>query len=99
MRAGLSIVMFVVLLAVRRSQRRRTPPPSCGVLRQLPVQQLGGDGGHDCPSPGGNGAAAKVLTRGEDDALVRFIAPAKDAGNATLKLGRRPGYSTRDRTR
>jgi outer membrane lipoprotein-sorting protein len=27
-------------------------------------------------------------TRGEDDALVRFIAPAKDAGNATLKLGR-----------
>lgn len=27
-------------------------------------------------------------TRGEDDALVRFIAPAKDAGNATLKLGK-----------
>jgi outer membrane lipoprotein-sorting protein len=27
-------------------------------------------------------------TRGEDDALVRFTAPAKDAGNATLKLGR-----------
>lgn len=26
-------------------------------------------------------------TRGEDDALVRFTAPAKDAGNATLKLG------------
>jgi outer membrane lipoprotein-sorting protein len=24
-------------------------------------------------------------TRGEDDALVRFLAPAKDAGNATLK--------------
>ncbi len=29
----------------------------------------------------------KTWTRGEDDALVRFIAPAKDAGNATLKLG------------
>jgi len=28
-----------------------------------------------------------VWTRGEDDALVRFVAPAKDAGNATLKLG------------
>jgi outer membrane lipoprotein-sorting protein len=27
-------------------------------------------------------------TRGEDDALVRFTAPAKDAGSATLKLGR-----------
>lgn len=27
-------------------------------------------------------------TRGEDDALVRFTAPAKDAGNATLKLGK-----------
>jgi outer membrane lipoprotein-sorting protein len=27
-------------------------------------------------------------TRGDDDALVRFTAPAKDAGNATLKLGR-----------
>lgn len=27
-------------------------------------------------------------THGEDDALVRFTAPAKDAGNATLKLGR-----------
>ncbi|WP_293677200.1 outer membrane lipoprotein-sorting protein [uncultured Phenylobacterium sp.] len=30
----------------------------------------------------------KSWTRGEYDALVRFIAPAKDAGNATLKLGR-----------
>ena len=27
-------------------------------------------------------------TRGENDALVRFTAPARDAGNATLKLGR-----------
>jgi outer membrane lipoprotein-sorting protein len=27
-------------------------------------------------------------TRGEDDALVRFTAPPKDAGNATLKLAR-----------
>jgi outer membrane lipoprotein-sorting protein len=26
-------------------------------------------------------------TRGDDDALVRFTGPAKDAGNATLKLG------------
>ncbi|MEO8115806.1 MAG: outer membrane lipoprotein-sorting protein, partial [Phenylobacterium sp.] len=30
----------------------------------------------------------KAWTRGEDDALVRFTAPAKDAGNATLKVGR-----------
>jgi outer membrane lipoprotein-sorting protein len=30
----------------------------------------------------------KAWTRGRDDALVRFVAPAKDAGNATLKLGR-----------
>ncbi|MFI4974354.1 MAG: outer membrane lipoprotein-sorting protein [Caulobacterales bacterium] len=30
----------------------------------------------------------KAWTRGQDDALVRFTAPAKDAGNATLKLGR-----------
>ncbi|MBU6299746.1 MAG: outer membrane lipoprotein-sorting protein [Alphaproteobacteria bacterium] len=29
----------------------------------------------------------KAWTQGDDDALVRFIAPAKDAGNATLKLG------------
>lgn len=28
----------------------------------------------------------KSWTRGQDDALVRFLAPAKDAGNATLKL-------------
>ena len=28
----------------------------------------------------------KAWTRGETDALVRFVAPAKDAGNATLKL-------------
>ena len=28
----------------------------------------------------------KAWTRGDDDALVRFTAPAKDAGNATLKL-------------
>jgi outer membrane lipoprotein-sorting protein len=27
-------------------------------------------------------------TRGDNDGLVRFTAPAKDAGNATLKLGR-----------
>lgn len=27
-------------------------------------------------------------TRGDDDALVRFTAPARDAGNATLKLGK-----------
>lgn len=33
------------------------------------------------------GMAMKSWTRGEDDALVRFTAPAKDAGNATLKLG------------
>jgi outer membrane lipoprotein-sorting protein len=26
-------------------------------------------------------------TRGDNDALVRFVAPAKDAGNATLKVG------------
>lgn len=30
----------------------------------------------------------KTWTRGENDALVRFTAPAKDAGNATLKLDR-----------
>ncbi len=29
----------------------------------------------------------KAWTQGEDDGLVRFTAPAKDAGNATLKLG------------
>ena len=29
----------------------------------------------------------KSWTRGDADALVRFVAPAKDAGNATLKLG------------
>jgi len=28
----------------------------------------------------------KSWTRGEKDALIRFVAPAKDAGNATLKL-------------
>ena len=28
-----------------------------------------------------------VLTRGREDALIRFTAPAKDAGNATLKVG------------
>jgi outer membrane lipoprotein-sorting protein len=30
----------------------------------------------------------KAWTRGQDDALVRFTAPSKDAGSATLKLGR-----------
>ncbi len=29
----------------------------------------------------------KSWTRGDDDSLVRFTAPPKDAGNATLKLG------------
>ena len=29
----------------------------------------------------------KSWTRGEQDALIRFTAPTKDAGNATLKLG------------
>jgi hypothetical protein len=29
----------------------------------------------------------KSWTRGRKDALIRFVAPAKDAGNATLKLG------------
>jgi outer membrane lipoprotein-sorting protein len=29
----------------------------------------------------------KAWTRGQSDALVRFLAPVKDAGNATLKLG------------
>lgn len=29
----------------------------------------------------------RTWTRGKDDALVRFTAPSKDAGNATLKLG------------
>ena len=31
----------------------------------------------------------KAWTQGDDDALVRFVAPAKDAGNATLEKGRR----------
>lgn len=30
----------------------------------------------------------KSYTRGNDDALVRFTAPAKEAGNATLKVGK-----------
>jgi hypothetical protein len=30
----------------------------------------------------------RAWTQGDGDALVRFVAPAKDAGNATLKLGR-----------
>ncbi len=30
----------------------------------------------------------KAWTRGQDDALVRFVAPPKDAGSATLKLAR-----------
>ena len=30
-----------------------------------------------------------VWTRGEDDALIRFTAPTKDAGNATLRVGDR----------
>lgn len=30
----------------------------------------------------------RAWTRGQDDALVRFTAPPKDAGSATLKLGR-----------
>lgn len=30
----------------------------------------------------------KAWTRGREDALIRFTAPAKDAGNATLKQGR-----------
>jgi len=29
----------------------------------------------------------QAWTKGDDDALVRFVAPAQDAGNATLKLG------------
>jgi outer membrane lipoprotein-sorting protein len=29
----------------------------------------------------------KIWTKGQDDALVRFTAPPKDAGNATLKKG------------
>ena len=32
-------------------------------------------------------ALMKSWTRGEKDALVRFVKPAKDAGSATLKLG------------
>ena len=34
------------------------------------------------------GMSMASWTRGEDDALVRFTAPAKDAGNATLTLGK-----------
>jgi len=32
-------------------------------------------------------SSLKAWTRGRGDALIRFTAPAKDAGNATLKLG------------
>lgn len=32
-------------------------------------------------------SSLKSWTRGRKDALIRFVAPAKDAGNATLKLG------------
>ncbi len=33
-------------------------------------------------------SSLKAWTRGREDALIRFTAPAKDAGNATLKRGR-----------
>jgi hypothetical protein len=36
----------------------------------------------------GAAALAQAVAAAEPDALVRFIAPAKDAGNATLKLHR-----------
>ncbi len=32
-------------------------------------------------------SALKAWTRGREDALIRFTAPPRDAGNATLKLG------------
>ena len=32
-------------------------------------------------------SALVAWTRGRDDALIRFVAPARDAGNATLKTG------------
>ena len=31
-------------------------------------------------------SSMEMWTRGREDALIRFTAPAKDAGNATLKL-------------
>ena len=33
-------------------------------------------------------SSLKAWTRGREDALIRFTAPARDAGNATLKRGR-----------
>ena len=32
-------------------------------------------------------SSLRAWTRGREDALIRFTAPAKDAGNATLKAG------------
>ena len=32
-------------------------------------------------------SVTRAWTRGTKDALVRFMEPARDAGNATLKLG------------
>ena len=41
----------------------------------------------------------KAWTRGREDALIRFVAPTRDAGNALLKQGERCGPIRRSSTK
>ena len=91
MRAGLSLVMFLVLFAA--PAMAAPAPDATGILRRVYENYRSSSSVATVAMTIHRPAWERRLqlkswTRGEDDALVRFIAPAKDAGNATLKLSR-----------
>src|SRR4051812_43886213 len=89
MRAGLLIILFAVLLAGQAT----AAPDADAILRRVydnyRAQSSQTTVAMTIHRPAWERRLEmKAWTRGEADALVRFTAPQRDAGNATLKLGR-----------
>lgn len=84
---------LLLLLAAPAAARAASPPDPDDLLRRAYANYRAGSSETDVAMTihrpdWERRMELRGWTRGENDALARFTAPAKDAGNATLKLGR-----------
>jgi len=86
-------LLFPICIALLLSTARADNPPDATDLVEGALHQWRGDSSYTQSSmlihrPDWQRSSSLVgWTQGKADSLVRFTAPAKDAGNATLKLG------------
>jgi len=91
MKQGLQLAFFLALLALTPVARAASTPDADALLRRtfdnFRANTSQATVGMTIHRPDWERSLEmKSSTRGDTDALVRFLAPPKDAGNATLKL-------------